>query len=298
MPLGAAAWFADELLPSLELWKIADAKGVDAVSVPEHVVMGENHSAHTKRYGRMRDVYSPRFEPIVLLTMIASMTQRIRLSTNILMPALRPATLLAKQIATLDILSKGRTEFGVGAGWQKFEFDAQAAPWERRYGLMIETIQACRALWTSAPAQFHGKHINFEGAYSLPFPAQKGSPPILFGIGSSDLSVERMAKFADGWSALDISLDVVSATLEKIKIRMRALGRDPSSFRLKMQPRPVMDGDEVDVDATVALMNKYAAIGCTDIEFVPFALCKGPDDFDHFVDKVIACRDKLNDATG
>jgi probable F420-dependent oxidoreductase len=286
-------WFGGDILPVLELMTVADAKGIDAVDLPEHVVMG-TRDLNDYPYAPSPEARAAMFtertdfpEPIVLLTQIGAVTKRMKLSTGILMACLRPAALLAKQIATLDVLSRGRVELSFGVGWQKIEYDAEGIPWEGRFGRLFETAQACKLLWTQAPATFAGKHIAFEDIYCLPFPVQPGGPPIMFGIGPSDLNIERMAQWGDGWTPLGIPLDLVAATLIKIKSRMTEIGRDPSKFRLRLNPDPVITDGKLDVDATLAGIPKLAAIGCTDVDaFIP-AFCSGPEQFESFIDKYL-----------
>jgi probable F420-dependent oxidoreductase len=292
-PFRMEAWFANDILPVLDLIALADKKGLDAVDLPEHVVMG-TRDLDQYPYAPSAEARSAMFtertdflEPIVLLTKIGAMTKRIRLSTGILLAALRPATLLAKQIATLDVLTGGRVDLSFGVGWQKIEYDAQGIPWEGRFGRMFETARACKLLWSQAPATFAGTHIAFDDVYCLPFPAQPGGPPIMFGVGPSDLNVERLAQWADGWTPLAIPLDVVAATLPRIKKRMAEIGRDPDTFRLRLNPDPVFKDGKIDLDATLAGIPALEKIGCTDVDlFVP-AYCRGPDEFESFLDKYL-----------
>jgi len=210
----------------------------------------------------------------------------------VLLAGLRPATFLAKQIATLDVLTGGRTEFAVGTGWQRYEYSAQNAPFDSRYGLLFETIQACKALWTAAPVDFHGEHIDFTGAYSLPQPVQHGGPPILVGLKPTDRNVDRIARYADGWSPLGLSIEETAEGAERIKKRMSEVGRDPATFRLKVKPLPITGGDSI--EAAIASMADWAAIGVTQYEFVPAEHLDGPEGFEEFVDRILAERDRLS----
>ena len=123
----------------VDLGRAADDAGVDRIVVVDHVVMGE----HTENYAWGKFPVppdAPWFEPLTMLTAIAAVTARVRLATGILIVPLRPAALLAKQVATLDQLSGGRVDLGVGTGWQREEYDAQGLPFERRGQLL--TIHA------------------------------------------------------------------------------------------------------------------------------------------------------------
>ena len=289
------AMFNEDSRPVLDFVSLADRKGIDSVNVAEHVLMGDQRLddypyADAKTRPMIFDERTPFADPLISLAGFAAVTKNIRLSTNVMLSPLHSATVLAKQLATLDRLSGGRVEIAVGTGWQKLEYDATGVPWEGRYGRMVETAQACRELWTKAPASFHGRHINFDGVYSIPFPAQKGGIPQWFGIGPSDRNIERIASVADGWAPLKVPLDAVTGTTKRIKKRMEELGRDPSGFRVRLHLDPVFVNDRPDLDATVAQAPKLRDAGATDVDIFVAAFVAKPEDLAPFIDKYAAVR--------
>ncbi|HEY3654719.1 MAG TPA: TIGR03619 family F420-dependent LLM class oxidoreductase [Steroidobacteraceae bacterium] len=293
-PFGIEKWFSGNIAPVLDLIVSADKMGLDSVSLAEHVVMGTrdlgdypyapNADERVKQFTERTDF----FEPIVLLTQIGAMTQNIRLSTGVLLASLRPAALLAKQLATLDVLTGGRVDLSIGVGWQRTEYEATQIPWEGRYGRLFETARACKILWTQAPASFVGKHMSFNDIYCLPFPIQPGGPPLMVGVGPSDLNVERMAQWADGWTPLGLPLEVVAKTLSRIKTRMEEIGRDPTSFRLRLPPIPVINAGKLDIDATFAGIPELAHVGCTEVDIHISGFCNGPENFASVLKSYIA----------
>jgi alkanesulfonate monooxygenase SsuD/methylene tetrahydromethanopterin reductase-like flavin-dependent oxidoreductase (luciferase family) len=111
--------------------------------------------------------------------------------------------LLAKQLATLDVMSRGRLSIGLGVGWQKEEYEAAGVPWEGRYTRFMEQLRVCRLLWSEAPATFHGRTVDFQKIHAFPRPVQHGGVPIWLGVSPSDLNIARMAEHADGWIPME-----------------------------------------------------------------------------------------------
>jgi probable F420-dependent oxidoreductase len=296
-PFRTERWFADDATRLFDLVSLAERKGIDGVNLTEHILMGsggqeEYPYADPNMRPKLFDEYTPFFETLVQLGAFAGITKRMRLSTGVLLSPLRTATLLAKQIATLDHLSGGRVDIGLGVGWQRFEYDAEGLPWEGRFGRMVEIAKACKALWTHAPASFHGKHVNFDDVYSMPFPVQKGGVPQWFGIGPSERNIERMAETADGWAPLGVTLEVVASTLRKIKARMTELGRDPGSFGLRLYPDPIYIDGHVNLDATLATLPKLLDAGATYIDVLVVTYCSKLEEYEPFLEKFVAAKER------
>jgi probable F420-dependent oxidoreductase len=295
--LGAETWFGGDIQGVVDLVEIADRMGVDSISLPEHVVMSDDFSAFPYHPAPISPD-SDRYEPMVLLGMLAGRTRRIRLSTGVLLIGLRPAPLIAKQIATLDVISGGRVELSVGAGWQRAEYDFQGLAFEGRFGRMIETIEACRELWTRCPASYQGRYVRFSRAYSKPFPIQGGQIPILLGVGPSEANLERLARTADGWEPAQITEADLQRAMAGIRTRLVEHGRDPDAFRLRLILPPVTAGEGVDVAASLAQLPRLAALGCTDASVRPYHWCAGPQEFEDLLEAVIAARDEVASHAG
>ena len=299
-PFRTEAWFGESPRPVLDLLAQADEKGIDAVSLPEHILMGANDLdkypyAPASTAGKLFDQFTPFHETVVYLAAIAAVTKRMRLSTGVMLTPLRTATLLAKQLVTLDHISGGRVEIGIGVGWQRLEYDAEGIDWDNRFGRMMEIAQACKALWTQAPASFHGKHVNFDGVYSIPHPIQKDGIPQWFGVAPTERNIERMAQAADGWVPLLTPLDVVVETMAKIKRRMAELGRDPERFALRLNPEPAFDANgKPDLDGAIAQIPRLLDAGATDIDFLVVGYCAGPQDYERFIDKILEGKAKYS----
>lgn len=297
-------WYGGDPRQVFDHFRLADRKGFDGVMLPEHILFspeeikdypyGKTASYQDEQVEeeQMFDEFTPFFETISHLSAIAAITEHMTLSTAIMLAPLRPATLLAKQLATLDHLSGGRVQIGYGTGWVEIDYTAQGLDFKKRRGHMVEVAEACREIWTSAPATYHGEHINFDDVYALPFPVQKGGIPQLFGLGTSDRNVERIARVADGWCPLLVSPEEVKETLAKIKARMAELDRDSSDFIVRLHANPIERDGRANFDATVAAIPEMLEAGATDISIATMDFCASPDEFEDFVDACMAEKKK------
>lgn len=286
---GLQQWFGDDFAGVVDLVQRAEARGVHQVSVTDHVVMGE--ALETYPYGPFPTTSDFNwYEPLTTLAVIAGATSRIRLTTSILISPLRPAALLAKQIATLDDLSKGRVAIGLGTGWQKEEYLACGVPWEARYALMMEQAQAMRVLWRDAPARFAGKYISFDKTYCRPAPV-RGSVPLLFGLAPTPKNVARMAAEGDGWIPMEQNPAKLKQSMADIRSAMHACGRGAAPFGLRAVPRVLLKDGAPNFEASMAQIPALIDAGATEIELHPIAYVRGPEGWDAFVDHVARLQD-------
>lgn len=179
----------------------AEALGAESVWAVEHVVVAETYEP---RYpysadGRMPTAAGlvPMPDPLELLAFAAAVTERMVLGTCVVVAPLHSPTVLAKRAATLDRLSSGRFQLGLGIGWQREEYAAVGAPFDRRGARLEDGIGAMRALWSDAPATYAGEFSSFERVHLVPRPAT-GRIPIVLG-GNSDAAIQRAGRIADGW---------------------------------------------------------------------------------------------------
>src|SRR5947199_269631 len=159
----------------------AEDAGVDRLFVSDHVVFGEHMDAYANpEIGGQEGGRQPTgpdghwLEPLTVLTALSSVTSRVRLATGILLAALRRPVVLAKTAATIDALSGGRLDLGVGVGWQREEYDAAGLDFERRGALLDHTLTVCQTLWRDSPARLDSEELTFEGIHQMPHPVQPG----------------------------------------------------------------------------------------------------------------------------
>ncbi|HET6817659.1 MAG TPA: TIGR03619 family F420-dependent LLM class oxidoreductase [Mycobacteriales bacterium] len=253
------SWPGGDLRSLLDLARAADDAGVDRLVVSDHVVLGTHLDAY--RWGRFpTGPDGVWLEPLTCLTAFASVTWRVRLSTGILIAPLRRAPLLAKTVATLDVLSGGRVDLGVGVGWQKEEYDALGLEFSARGRLLEDTIGGCRRLWTSMPASYSSRSVSFDDVYCSPQPTQDPLP-VWFSGTLNDRNLRRVTSLGDGW------IPIMGASLDDIregaKLLRAAAGR-PVDVQAPLAPVR-RDDKSLDIDATMRQVTDFAAAGVTNV---------------------------------
>ncbi len=216
--------------PLLRAAVAADRAGIDRVVVVDHVVFGDD----LDDYGRPdlggvaggRQPTGPDghwLEPLTVLSVIAGRTARVRLATGILIAALRRPVVLAKTLATLDVLSAGRVDVGVGVGWQRAEYAAADLPFEDRGRLLDESLELCRRLWGPDPVQLEGVGT----VHQMPSPLQPGGVPIWISGRSTNRRVQqRVARFASGWIPWGDDAADPAAGIARLRRAMEEAGRE------------------------------------------------------------------------
>jgi probable F420-dependent oxidoreductase len=269
-----------------------EESGADGVVLGEHVVMGPAPEAYS--WGDFPfPVDAPFPEPMVVLSAVAAVTHRVVLTTGVLVAALRPAPLLAKQAATLDELSGGRLELGVGTGWQREELEALGVPFERRGPSLTETIGACRALWGDQPARFDSPTVSFDGLWCVPRP-RPGRPPVHFSGTLNDRNVRRVVELGDGWiPIMGATGEAVAADAARLREAWAEAGRGPDPPHVRMAlPLRKLDG-RLSVGATVAGWETVAAMGGTDLTLPMAAFVRDEGHLGRFVDDLGEARSRL-----
>src|SRR4051812_14803750 len=262
-------WAGDDLRALLDVARAADDAGVDRLVVSDHVILGNNLDAY--RWGRFPTAPdAPWLEPLTCLTAFAAVTSRVRLSTGILIAPLRRAPLLAKTVATLDVVSGGRVDLGVGVGWQKEEYDALGLSFSARGQLLADTIGGCRELWTRLPASYQSRSVTFDDVYCSPKPLQEPLP-VWFSGTLNDRNVRRIMSLGDGW------IPIMGASLDDIRsgagLLRAATGRAVDAQAPLTPAR--RDDKGLDVHATMAQVPELAAAGVTNVYLN--AATVGPD---------------------
>jgi probable F420-dependent oxidoreductase len=190
----------------LEFARAADAAGVDRLVVSDHVVFGEHLEEYARpETGGITGGKQPTgpdghwLEPLTTLSVVAGMTRQIRLRTQIMIAALRRPVVLAKSAATLDVLSGGRLDLGVGVGWQSAEYEAAGLSFEGRGRLLDHTLEVCQTLWRDVRAKYASVELEFDAIHQMTKPLQVGGVPIWTSGTVRNTTARRIARFGPRW---------------------------------------------------------------------------------------------------
>ena len=216
---------------ALEICRRAEAAGFESVWGGEHVVLPstiESRYPYTDDGKIPAEPDTPIPDPLIWLAFAAAAAPALRLGTCILIVPQRNPLVLAQELATLDRLSGGRVELGLGVGWLREEFDALGVPWERRGARNDEYVAAMRALWAGPHAEFHGDFVDFDPVTCSPRPVQS-SIPVHVG-GDTDAAISRAIRLADGYFPGESDPERLAALLGRLRAAAEAAGRDPDSI--------------------------------------------------------------------
>jgi probable F420-dependent oxidoreductase len=236
------------------LAQIAEENGFESLWTVEHVVVPAGYESPYpySPTGKMPGPEeSPIPDPLIWLTYVAAVTRTIRLATGILILPQRNPAVVAKEIATLDLLSGGRVTLGIGVGWLKEEFEALGVPWEERGARTDEYIEALRTFWREPEPTYDGRFVSFEKAKSYPKPVQAGGPPIAVG-GHTAAAARRAGRLGDEFFPGVARADKLQGLLDELRSAATEAGRDPDEIG-------VTAGGAMDVDS----VKRFAEIGVT-----------------------------------
>jgi len=221
-----------ELLETLAV--NADRAGFESLWSVEHVVIPVGYKSEypydpSGKIPAPENVPMP--DPLVALAFAAALTRRIKLGTGILILPQRHPLYVAKEVATLDVLSRGRFLLGIGIGWLAEEFEALGIPFEERAGRTAEMVRALRSLWSEGPSSFEGRYFRWSQLESNPKPVQRGGVPILVG-GHSPQSARRAARYGDGYFPGVAKPEQLRELLGVLRDECAKLGRDPATIEI------------------------------------------------------------------
>jgi probable F420-dependent oxidoreductase len=207
-------------------------------------------------------------EPLTVLAAIAAVTSQVKLTTGILVSPLRPAVLLAKTVATLDQISEGRLELGVGVGWQPEEFDALGVDFAQRGQLLTDGIGACRALWGDNPAKFVSATVSFSDLWCDPKPTRPEGIPVLFSGSLTRRNLARIVGLGNGWiTHPGQAVEEITMSVGTLRGLFAEHDRDPDALIVRTRLPIIRSGSDgkPDFRASLASISDYQRAGVTDL---------------------------------
>jgi probable F420-dependent oxidoreductase len=217
--------------------RVAEAAGFESLWTGEHVILPDPQVPPAP----VPATY-PMNDPMVALAYVAAHTNRIRLGTGIIILPQRNPVVLAKQLASLDVLSQGRLIFGIGVGYLKPEFDAIGAPFNHKGARSEEYLAAMIALWSMEKPQFSGRWVKFGGVNAMPRPVQQPHPEVIFG-GHTPEAFSRAARLARGWYGFALDLEGTQKCISGLRVACANAGRNFEELEVSVTPRPPVDLD-------------------------------------------------------
>ncbi|MCH2410169.1 LLM class F420-dependent oxidoreductase [Myxococcota bacterium] len=234
MDIGIMIFPTDKSIQPIELAKEVEARGFESLWFPEHSHIPTSRATPWGGFKGMPDLpeeYWRAHDQFVALGACAAVTEKILLGTGITLVAQRDPIWLAKEVATLDYISKGRVLLGVGYGWCREEMANHKLNFKERRSILRENILLMKELWTKEEASFSGDHIQFDESWAWPKPVQKPHPPILMGSAGDSRAMAHTAEFCDGWMPIGGAHDIKGG-LEKLSSACADVGRDPKPLSL------------------------------------------------------------------
>jgi probable F420-dependent oxidoreductase len=215
--------------------RAAEAAGFESVWTGEHIVLPEPQAPPSPV-----PADTPFIDTTVALGFIAAHTKTVRLGTGIIILPQRNPVVLAKELASVDVLSNGRLTFGIGIGYLKPEFDAIGAPFDHKGPRTEEFLAAMIALWSMEKPEYRGRFVSFGGVNAMPRPVQKPHPEIVFGGHTKD-AYGRAARLANGWFGFALDVDATVKNLEGLRAACKEHGRRFEDLEISVTPRGKVD---------------------------------------------------------
>ena len=252
MRIGVCMFATDYAIRIDELARAAEERGFESLFVPEHTHIPTSRRTPFPGGGALPREYSHTYDPFVSLMAAAAATTRLRIGTGICLVIERDTLVMAKEVASLDALSGGRFEFGIGAGWNAEEMENHGTVFATRFKKLREQVLAMKEIWTKDEAQYHGQFVNFDPVWSWPKPAQRPHPPVLLG-GESSHTLQRVVDFCEGWFPRARAAERILSGLAELRERAVKAGRDPKTITTSV----------FGAGPDEAALERYAAAGVT-----------------------------------
>jgi len=272
MKLGAFSFNTDYGIRADDLARALEERGFESLWVGEHTHIPTSRRSPYPGGGELPRPYYHMSDPFVSLMAAGAATKTLKLGTGICLVVERDPITLAKEVATLDMLTGGRFLFGIGAGWNAEEMENHGTPFKQRWRVLKERVEAMKTIWKHEEAEYHGEFVNFDPIVSYPKPVQKPHPPIIMGSATAK-GRERVVQYCDGWIPIDVLLEDLPPAIADLRRMAEAAGRDPDSIPVSVF---AFEADDEE------LLLRYRDLG---VERVVMAVPRNPDLAIPFLDR-------------
>jgi len=235
MQFGASMFFTDYAMSAPALAVALEQRGFDIVWAPEHSHIPLSRKTPFIMGGDLPKRYYDVMDPFVTLTAAAMATRSLKVGTGVCLIAQRDPIQTAKLVASIDQVSGGRFVFGIGNGWNQDEMENHGTDFRTRHKRARENVEAMKAIWTQAKAEYHGEFVNFDPMMTWPKPVQKPHPPIIVG-GAFPYSARRAIRYGDGWmpQVTTYAKEPLSDLIPRFRQMAAEAGRDPASLSISI----------------------------------------------------------------
>ncbi|MEK7444952.1 MAG: LLM class F420-dependent oxidoreductase [candidate division NC10 bacterium] len=275
MKYGAYMFSTDYAIRPDDLARGLEERGFESLWLPEHTHIPASRKSPWPGGGPLPREYWHTLDPFVALGAAAAVTTRLKLATGICLVIERDPITLAKEVASLDWVSRGRVIFGIGGGWNAEEMANHGTAFESRWKLLRERIEAMKAIWTQDEAEYHGTFVHFDKLWAWPKPVQRPYPPIVMG-GSGPHARQRAVDFDGHWMPI-VGRDPLDEAIADLKVRAETAGRDPATVTVSLfgasssegklaawrdlgVARAVFSLPSAGRDTVLPLLDRYAAV--------------------------------------
>ncbi|NNL86695.1 MAG: LLM class F420-dependent oxidoreductase [Myxococcales bacterium] len=238
MKYGISIFPTDYSATPVEIARATEERGFESLWLPEHSHIPVHRTSKWPGGDTIPKMYHDVLDPFVGLAAAAAVTDRLLLATGICLVVQRDPIQTAKDVSSLDVVSKGRFLFGVGGGWNAEEIENHGTAFTGRFRVMRERIEAMKEIWSKDQAEYHGDHVDFGPIYAWPKPVQRPHPPIHVG-GAFPGAARRAIRYGDGWfPILGRDPEPMERIIPKFRAMAKEAGRDPKSLEISLFAPP------------------------------------------------------------
>jgi len=254
MKFGITMFPTDYAIDPVTLGRAVEERGFDSLWFPEHTHIPASRRSPWPAGADLPKEYWHTHDPFVALGAVAAVTERLLLCTGICLVIERDPITLAKEVASLDLISGGRVILGVGGGWNLEEMENHGTDPDKRWRVMRERILAMKEIWTKDNPEYHGKHVEFDPIWSWPKPVQQPHPPIYVG-GMGPHTLQRVIHYGDAWMPIPMPGDTsLGDRIQKLQQMAEAAGRRPipvTTFGVMARPEIIAQLADIGIERCV-----------------------------------------------